>query len=164
MNDKSKISMKLNDRFFTKKILILVSFILIVILFLTSCSPKGPTDDEVLELAKQKFIGYSPTIIIELKIENRKSSSKISERIIFPITIKSNYIYQGLKTGWIAGGPYFEPNYDDYEYNAVIECLIAKDHFDNWKIVDSKNIQSETTKHRRPVSRSMEDFYRDRKK
>ncbi len=138
------------------------------ILILTSCSPSGPSDAEILEIAKKDFIGTSSSLLIEIKIIEKKSSRNLSERsdqVVFPVTVSCNYVRQGFKTGWIAGGgsDYFEPYYEDTEYKSVREFLIGIDNFQRWIIVDSRTIQTETTEHRRPASKTMELFYSDRK-
>jgi len=140
-----------------------------VIVLLTTCSPSGPKDEEVLELAKKKFLGNSSNFLIAIKIQERKSSRELSERnhqVVFPIAVQCNYIRQGFKTGWIAGGgsSYFEPYYEDTEYNSVREFLFGKDNFERWIIVDSRNVQTNTVEHQRPASKSMEQFYRGKKR
>jgi len=54
---------------------------IITLIFLTFCTPSGPNDKEILELAKTKFIGSSTsTFLLNIKIEEKKSSRNLSER------------------------------------------------------------------------------------
>jgi len=148
-----------------RKVSLLLSLLIATTASLSSCSIGGPSDSEVLELAKKDFTGSSRTFLVEIKIEGRKSSKDLYGQKVFPVTVKCDYVSEGFKTGWIAGGgsSYFEPYCDDTEYNSVREYLLGKDNFDRWAIVDSRNGQTETTTHRRPASKSMESFYGARK-
>ncbi len=139
--------------------------ILLTVILLFSCAG-GPKDNEIIELVKKKHL-RGDGLLLEIKIEKRGNARKLEGYGItaYPATVSYRYISKGLLYGWIAGTsvPYFEQYYEDIEWHVVTEFLIGKNQFNEWDIIDYRNlVYNEVQKHKRPSRKSMEEFYRER--
>lgn len=140
--------------------------ILLIMMFFLSCA-SGPKDTEIIDLVKKERLRGD--FLLDIKIVKKGGARKPEgyNITVYPVTVSYSYITEGMLYGWVAGTsvPYFEQYYEDYEWYAVTEFLIGKNQFNEWDIIDSRNLEyKQVQPHKRPKSKSMEEFYKDRVK
>jgi hypothetical protein len=116
----------------------------------------GPTDEDVFGLVEEVPGSLRTTLVLDVRIEARKPSREVGDREVYPIVVRKEYVEWGMKYG---GFQFGAPYYEDRQVTWVAELLIAKDHFDDWKIVDRKTVEQNVREHKRPIDVPMEEFY-----
>lgn len=148
-----------------KSFFCLFSLFVIYILFNSCGAPQGPTEQDIEKIVEQK---NQNNLILEIQIIERGKPKKIEDQYVFPITVKYDYIIQGLAYGNVSGSSRSYHSYsgracNDHEYTAKVTYLIAKDNFDVWYVYETRYIEDkEIAEYWRPENQSMEEFYRGR--
>lgn len=126
--------------------------------FLYSCS-SGPSDQEVLKLATPPGLAF----VLKLEVQKHGKSQKIGDTKVYSFTVFSKYIQSGMTFGYEPECPEAQCH-KDIEYEKVNEYLIGKNKWNEWEIFESRNKeQKEIQRYWRPTSKTLEEFYKDKK-
>jgi len=140
-------------------------FFILLILIILSCA-RGPSDSEILEIVqKEERFDRPGNLLLQMEIVNREKSRELHDEKVYPVTIRYKHIIKGLKYGYVygGGGVYHGPHYKDLEFEIRKKFFLGKNRMDEWAIVDSKLLNRRDIKeYKRPESKSMEVFYKDK--
>ena len=132
------------------------TFLLLFLVFGVVSCQTGPKDEEII-----KLLSNNSFVIKKYIITHKGSSYKVDDSRVFPVTVVKKYIWPGLTYGYEAECPEQQCCKDEYIVEKT-DYLLRIDHFKNWEIFDSKQIEKDVVRIIwRPASVSQEDFYKD---
>lgn len=130
-------------------------FLFFLVLSIASCQT-APKDEEIIELLSNNGFVIKKYIVV-----SKRSSYKVDDSRVFPITVIKRYIQPGLTYGYQLECPEQQCCKDEFIYEKY-DYLLKRDNFKNWAIFDSKQIErSVQSVIWRPTSISQEEFYKD---